>query len=195
MTRLYPARGGQQLTLVPGAKAPHNATYARRGMEFEKELNALHAQYKALGVAVIEKNYVPSQPVKDGRWAMVIGKAIVDYTGLTQGGRFVAFDAKDVEGTRIALSMLQDHQLSYLGSVKALGGMAFVLVRFGGKYVYRIPVDIWADAEVYHTFGEYAPRVDGWRPTHKASLCLEDMRPQWRVDGLDYLGVCNREQG
>lgn len=192
MTRLYTARG-QQLSMIPDAKPP-KISPANRGMEFEHQLMAMHGLYKMRKWARIDKNFCPTQPLKDGRLAKVIGKAIVDFTGLTAGGRFVAFDAKDCIERRIELDRLAEHQLSYLGDVQALGGMAFVLVRFKGHGVWRIPVDAWADADIWHKFYRMPKRVDGWRPINRASLCVNDMREEWRVDGVDWLRAVRNEE-
>ena len=73
--------------------------------------------------------------------------------------------------------------------VFALGGSAFVLVRFKRRDVYKVPIDIWTDAELYHKWGTIHERVDGWRPKNRASLSVTDMRPEWAVQGVDWLGV------
>ena len=187
MTRIYTTRGGQT-ALFPRAK-PKGESQANRGMEFEHELMAMHALYRRRKMARVEKNYLQTQPLKDARLARVTGKAIVDFTGtLAPNGRSVAFDAKDCVGRRIELNRLADHQIDYLGDVHALGGLAFVLVRFERRRVYRVPVDVWSDAVQYHTYGEMPQRVDGWRPKNKASLSETDMRPEWAVKGVDWLG-------
>lgn len=183
MTRIYQTKG--QTALFPRVKPPRES-HANRGMEFENELKVMHALYARRGLARIEKNYVPTQPVRNGQWAKVIGKAIVDFSGLTAGGRFVAFDAKDCVGHRIELDRLADHQFGYLGQVQALGGWAFVLVRFARQYVYRIPFDAWADAALMRE-GFKAETVDGWRPKYAASIGMADMKPHWAVDGVDWL--------
>lgn len=186
MTRLYVTRG-QQLSLLPKAKGMRE-DQGNRGMALEHALMAIHELYERRGLAVIRKNYVKSTVVGDGRLARVDGAAIVDFSGVLNGGRHIAFDAKDCKERRIELDRLAEHQLSYLGDVQALGGMAFILVRFRGHGVWRIPVDAWADADIWHKFGKMPERVDGWRPKNRASLTLEDMKPEWAVIGCDWLG-------
>lgn len=181
------APGGQQ-SLIPGVK-PKRTSYANRGMEFESELITMHKFYLNRGLARIEKNYCQSQPVKDGQWAKVIGRAIVDFTGLLNGGRFVAFDAKDCVEHRIELNRLASHQEQYLLDVHALGGIAFILVRFRGKDVFRIPVDVWHDAVMWHDFQRPICRADGWKMRNKSSLTVEDLKPEWKCYGCDWLGV------
>lgn len=187
MTRLYTARGGRQMALFPGAKKPREGQ-GNRGMEFEHELMAMHQLYRRRKLAVIEKNHCPTQIIQAGQWAKITGKAIVDFTGCLTSGRFVAFDAKDCVERRIELNRLAPHQIEYLGNVYALGGMAFILVRFERKRCYKIPVDAWADADLYHHFGVTHPRADGWKPKNNASICETDMKSEWAVRGVDWLG-------
>ena len=187
MTKLYMARGGQT-ALFPRAK-PTADNHANRGMELEHELMVMHQLYKRQKLAVVEKNYIKTQPVTGGEWARIIGKAIVDFTGTLAGGRSVAFDAKDCVERRIELNRLDTHQAEYLGSVYALGGLAFVLARFERKHCYKIPIDVWADAVLYWKFGKPVERVDGWKPKNKASLTMADMRTEWAIKGVDWLGV------
>ena len=183
MTRIYTAPRGQTLPRAQGESK------ANRGMEFEHELMVMHALYDKRGLARVEKNFCPTQPLKDARFARIIGKAIVDFTGVTAGGRFVAFDAKDCVESRIELNRLAEHQAEYLMDVFALGGSAFVLVRFRRRDVYKVPIDVWTDAELYHKWGTIHERVDGWRPKNRASLSVTDMKPEWAVQGVDWLGV------
>lgn len=165
------------------------SSLANRGMAFEKELQTLHDFYEKYGLARIDKQQVRVIPTRDNRTARLIGKSTVDYTGLIAGGRFVAFDAKDCAEKRIRLDRLQEHQGAYLMGVDALGGLAFVLVRFEHKHVYRIPIDIWVCADLAHHFGveHTTPRVDGWKPTGMASLAISEMRDEWAVRGVDWL--------
>ena len=187
MTRLYITRG-QQLALFPHAKPPA-VDHGDRGMALEKALKDIHADYARLGLAQVDKFDAAARIVGDGQWARVTGRGKVDFIGLLDGGRFVAFDAKDCAGTRIPLDRLEEGQLEYLGIAHALGGLAFILVRFEYRRAYRVPVDIWADAEMFRTFGTITERVDGWRPKNRASLSVTDMRPEWAVQGVDWLGV------
>lgn len=55
----------------------------------------------------------------------------VDFVGLLQGGKFIAFDAKQTKvKTRLDLGNIQQHQLDYLKAVQRLGGITFFLVWF-----------------------------------------------------------------
>lgn len=185
MTRIYTAPKGQ----TDSRAKRGGESLANRGMEFEHELMAMHGLYNRRGLARIEKNFCPTQPLKDARFARIIGRAIVDFTGITSGGRFVAFDAKDCAESRITLDRLQAHQAEYLMDVFTLGGSAFVLARFRRRDVYKIPIDVWTDAEMYHKWGVIIERADGWRPKNRASLSVADMKPEWAVNGVDWMGV------
>lgn len=168
-------------------------SHANRGMAFETALNWQHAQYEAQKVAQVHKEYLPTQPVKDAKWAKVIGKATVDYVGQLAGGRFVAFDAKDNAGKRIELDRLQAHQLRFLEITEALGGLGFVLVRFERARVYVVPVKAWKWACEAHRAGHevYVEEID-WTATGKASINEKEMKAEWMVDGTDWATTMRR---
>lgn len=178
-----------QTAFIPNARK--TVDRSGRGMGFERQIIAVNDIYRRLGVAAVDKTDVKTQVVGNGQWARVVGKGPVDFIGTIDGGRTVAFDAKDCAGPRIELDRLEEHQLDYLGQVYALGGMAFVLVRFEYTHVYRVPVDVWADADLYHRYGKPIERVDGWKPKNAASLIMADMCPEWAVKSYDYLGALN----
>lgn len=185
MTRLYTAKGGQ-VAMFAGAKAAP-ASHANRGMDFEGDLNAMHAEYARLQTALVGKQHVPTQIVKGGQWAKVIGKSTVDYVGVMHGGRLVAFDAKECHESRIDLNRLQDHQLEYLLEVEALGGLSFILVRFPcGTYAVPGKVWYWA-AEARRARQKVALETFDWTATGKASINVGEMREEWKVDGADWL--------
>lgn len=177
---------GRQTAMFTGVHAP-GEDHANRGMSFEKDLNLKHAEYERDKVAQIHKQYVPALPVKDGRWAKVIGKSTVDYVGQLSGGRFVAFDAKDCAGKRIDLERLQPHQLTFLKLADALGGLSFVLTRFERARVYVIPIRAWRWAVEAHRAGHsiYVEELD-WTATGKNSLNEKEMKDEWRVEGCDW---------
>lgn len=192
MTRLYTARGGKQLSLLPGAKQ-EGESHANRGREFENALKAVHALYERRGLAVIRKNYVESTVVGDGRWARVDGPAIVDFSGpISKDGRYVAFDAKDAKDKSIPLAALKPHQMAYMGGVHAVGGWAFVLVRFERRRVYRIPIDAWAQAVSAHEQGREIVMGD-FTATGRASINERQLPPRWRCVGYDWMGAVERE--
>lgn len=176
----------KQMAMFEGVHAP-SEDHANRGMGFERDLNAMHAEYERTKRAQMHKQFLPTQPVRDGRWARVIGRSTVDYVGQLAGGRFVAFDAKDCAGKRIDLERLQPHQLTFLNVVDAIGGTGFVLVRFERARVYVIPIRAWRWAAEAHRAGHsiYVEELD-WTATGKNSLNEKEMKDEWRVEGCDW---------
>lgn len=182
-----------QTTMFRGAHAGAADNHANRGMAFEEQLKWQHALYQSRGVAKIDKQYIPSLPVKDGKWAKVIGKSTVDFVGEMRGGQHVAFDAKDCAGKRIELSRLAPHQLKHLEEIEALGGLAFVLVRFERRTVYMVPVEAWKWANEAHRAGHEVKVEDlNWTATGKASINEKELKPEWRVDGYDWAANVRR---
>lgn len=176
----------KQMAMFEGVHAP-GEDHANRGMGFERDLNAMHAEYERTKRAQMHKQFLPTQPVRDGRWARVIGRSTVDYVGQLAGGRFVAFDAKDCAGKRIDLERLQIHQLAFLTLTDALGGLSFVLTRFERARVYIVPIRAWRWAVEAHRAGHsiYVEELD-WTATGKNSLNEKEMKEEWRVEGCDW---------
>jgi recombination protein U len=164
-------------------------------MAFEDQLKWQHALYQRQGIAKMDKQYIPSLPVKDGKWAKVIGKSTVDFVGEMRGGQYAAFDAKDCAGKRIELSRLADHQLQHLEDARAMGGLAFVLVRFERRTVYIVPVEAWRWAVEAHRAGhEVFVEALNWTATGKASISAKDLPDEWRVDGYDWASAVRRHE-
>lgn len=98
----------------------------QRGKELQKKANKV-----ALGDRIDKKSLILEIPVPIIMTAsgLVVQKSTVDFAGLLDGGRFIAFDAKQTSiKTRLDLKNLQPHQIEYLNAVEALGGIAFFLV-------------------------------------------------------------------
>lgn len=186
MTRLMP----EQIGFIPGAKRP-DIEHANRGMGLEKQIIAINDLYKLLGVAWVDKTNVKTTVIGNG-FARVDGKGPVDFLGtMAPNGRTVAFDCKDCAERRINLDRLEPHQLEQLERIHAIGGKAFILVRFVYSDVFAVPVDYWTSAEMYRTYGKPIELVDGWKPKNAASICETDMKPEWAVRDYDYLGALN----
>jgi recombination protein U len=179
--------------MFKGAHTGATDNHANRGMVFEEQLKWQHALYHKQGVAKMDKQYIPSLPVKDGKWAKVIGKSTVDFVGVLNGGRHVAFDAKDCKDKAIELRKLQEHQLKFLTRADALGGLAFVLVRFERQRAYIVPALAWKWAEEAHRAGRavYVEEI-GWTATGKASINEKEMKAEWAVDGTDWATTMRR---
>lgn len=183
----------KQTALFPRAKAGAIDGHRNRGMAFEHALGEMHEIYRAMNIGRIEKNYCPTQIVKDGQWAKVIGRSTVDYVGVLNGGRMVAFDAKDCREDKIELSRLQEHQRLYLDDVMVLGGLAFVLVRFGCGDVMQIPIRAWDYALAARCAPETADtmEIDGWKPSGKAHIKRAELPDKWMVEGYDWARRCD----
>lgn len=179
-------------------KAPES--HANRGMDFESSLNEMHELYALRGVAEIHKGYPKTLPVGDGQWARVIGKGTVDYSGSLAGGMHVSFDAKDCAEKRIALNRLAEHQLEHLRNIHAVGGIAFVLVRFERRDVYAIPAEAWDMSVEARDAGRLIERTDigwngeSWTATGKASINVKELPEAWKVDGYDWARTVERHE-
>ena len=182
-----------QTSMFKGARSGAADNHANRGMAFEDQLKWQHALYHRQGVAKMDKQYIPSLPVKDGKWAKVIGKSTVDFVGVLNGGRHVAFDAKDCAEKRVALDRLAAHQIEHLEAIALHGALAFVLVRFDRQRVWMVPVEAWRWAVEAHRAGHsvYVESID-WTATGKASISEKEMRPEWRVEGYDWAANARR---
>ena len=114
---------------------------AYRGLDFEEELKVTHEEYRCLGLALITKHEV-RKVARRGGGIVYAAKSVSDYTGVLKGGRFVAFDAKSLAKPQETWrpAPRQRHQLAYLRSVAALGGLAFYLVRNGPDEARVVPV-------------------------------------------------------
>ena len=113
---------------------------AYRGAAFEDELKATHEEYRRLGLAVVTKHEI--RKVQSRGRLVYVAKSIADFTGVLKGGHFVAFDAKSLAKPQETWrpDPRQKHQLEYLRSVAALGGLAFYLVRNGLDEARIVPV-------------------------------------------------------
>ena len=170
----------KRTALFPGAKAGAKTKtkdrHRNRGMEFERALGEMHKIYRAFNLARI---------VKDVR-------STVDYVGVLKSGKMVAVAAKACREDKIDLSRLQEHQRLYLDEVQALGGLAFVLVRFGCGAVARIPIRAWDYALAAKCAPETADtiEVDGWQPSGKAHIKLAEVPAAWKVKGCNWAMRC-----
>lgn len=102
--------------------------------ELESRVNKINIKYRMENKALILKVPTPIIPTKKG---LVPKPSTVDYTGVLEGGRFIAFDAKQtVVKTRFDIKNIHDHQLNFLNKVNSLGGIGFFLV-----HLYKVHKD------------------------------------------------------
>lgn len=121
---------------------------ANRGTELEEMIMRTNQRYRFLEEAVVHKistpvkvlNVTQSGKITDGYYEK---KSTVDFEGNIEGGRSVAFEAKQTKiETRFDLSNIDKHQREYLGLHQKTGGISFVIVRFMKlQEIYYLPYD------------------------------------------------------
>lgn len=100
----------------------------QKGSELEKIAEKQNIEDKLNGTAVILKVPVPIILTSKGLQPM---QSTVDFVGIVDGGKFIAFDAKETNiTTRFPLNNIHGHQLEYLKMVRNLKGIAFFLIWF-----------------------------------------------------------------
>lgn len=119
------------------AKAPARVAAGKRakarGERTEDALDAVHAVYRARGLADMVRLPTPMRilgAVTRGRCtATLTTRSTVDYMGtIGPGGRSVALELKRRAGKRLAVADVADHQWAALERAEALGALALVLV-------------------------------------------------------------------
>ena len=141
--------------------------------QLEKRANKANLNYRKTQRALILK--VPT-PILYTAKGLVAQQSTVDYTGVLEGGKFMAFDAKETKvKTSFPLSNIHDHQLQYLEFVEDLGGIAFFLIHF--KEVYKdkafvVPLEI---VKYY------------WYGNKRKSIPIKDFKDEWLTNIENYL--------
>lgn len=113
-----------------------------RGKQLEKLANVANLKYAKKKKVCILKVPTPVELTSKGP---IIRPSTVDFTGLIQGGQYIAYDAKDTKvKTRFDLKNIHGHQLEYLQTVEELGGIAFFLIRFNSHWedkAFIVPIE------------------------------------------------------
>lgn len=118
----------------------------RVGEAFEDAVKKSNDRYLMDGKARIVKTHAEVKMIRDKednkkiKTAFHVDKAPPDFVGMLSGGRHLEFETKTCENYEkgFPLSNIEKHQLEQLERVRALGGIAFVLVHFqrlGETYV------------------------------------------------------------
>ena len=145
----------------------------QKGSELEKRASKANRQYHRDDKALILKIPVPVMITRKG---LISKPSTVDYTGLIEGGKFIAFDVKEtLEKTRFPLKNIKQHQLLYLEIVKKLGGIAFFLIHFKNLYpnhAYITPIDLVSSY---------------FKGTGRKSIPIKDFNKDWLTSIDDYL--------
>ena len=120
------------------------------GAGFEYIINSACAYYCSIGLADVEKTPEPMKPIgspdRAGRFiACYTKQAQPDYKGVLRGGKAVNFEAKHTDSDRMTADRVTPEQAARLTRTERLGGIAFVLCSFGGRYFYRVPWAVWRD--------------------------------------------------
>lgn len=132
------------LTYKNALQGKHNKA---AGKAFENIISSSCAWYMQENIAKIEKQAEPMKPIKRleyGRYIAIFeSKAGVDYKGTLKGGRSVVFEAKHTDTDRFTRDVVKEWQLEYLVAHKNLGAECFVILSYGLKNFYRIPIEDW----------------------------------------------------
>lgn len=123
--------------------------HGKRGRWLEDVITSTNRMYAHRNIALIHKIPTPTQVVRKGSeliGARYTEKSTVDFTGILQGGQFIAFDTKECQQTSFAFKLVKEHQIEYLKKVKSLNGLAFILVFFrNANELYRMDIDEFVD--------------------------------------------------
>jgi len=109
--------------------------YANRGKSLETLIEHANEQYKAKGVALIQKVATPWTVIRKGPIivsAFPAQKSTVDYIGVEGDQRYsrpIAFDAKQCKlKTNFPLANIEQHQIDFLTEWDNRGGTAFLII-------------------------------------------------------------------
>ncbi|MCI2069403.1 MAG: Holliday junction resolvase RecU [Bacilli bacterium] len=119
--------------------------FAKRGMGLEDDLNSSSDVYNAQGRCLIYKRPTPIRVVRMDKLdkskitlAYFAAKSTTDYNGLYRG-KYLDFEAKEtINKTSFAFANIRPQQITHLQGVKALGGLAFFVIRmkaYGETYL------------------------------------------------------------
>ncbi len=142
------------------------------GKGFEDLLSYVHKIYSRSGRARIDKITVPVRKI--GGKMFHSAKSTVDFTGVIDGGRFIAFDAKQTKNDRLPMSMLKQHQIDYLREINRRKGLGFFFVWFErtDQMFAVFPTDEWLaqywdkrHSMKHDDLEREAKEIKGWRRT------------------------------
>jgi recombination protein U len=124
-----------------------NTNYANRGKGLESLVKLMCDYYFGKDIALITKIPTPFKVLGMHSKFYFFGhynsRSTVDFEGIMRGGRHIAFDCKEIKGTRFPFAMIKPHQFIYLQEVKKMGGIAFILIYFKDENaIVRIDIDI-----------------------------------------------------
>jgi len=117
-----------------------------RGSNLEDMINTVNEIYKEKRLAVVQKIPTPITPVKIDNekkhitLAYFDQKSTVDYIGAAQGIP-ICFDAKECAKETFPMMNIHKHQIEFMDSFEAQGGIAFLIVEFTSlNEIYYVPL-------------------------------------------------------
>lgn len=140
--------------------------------DLEKTINNVNLLYRKSKEALIIKVPVPIILTDRG---LVAQKSTVDYTGILNGGKFIAFDTKEtMSKTSFPLANIHQHQLIYLEYVEVLKGISFFMIQFKNinKNVFITPISL---------IKKY------WYGNSRKSIPFTEFNNDWICDTSTYL--------
>ena len=163
------------------------SSQANRGRGFEELVMQTNEQYRARGVAVIQKVWTPTRVTwRDGQIVSEFHaeKSTVDFVGV-YSGQALTFDVKSSRlKTRWPLSKLDAHQMEFLIDWQDRGGISFILVEFAlSDQVYLLPLRMLVD---HVADGKASITIDACR--QEGQLCRHGSRGFY----LDYLAALDK---
>ncbi|MDR3046963.1 MAG: Holliday junction resolvase RecU [Bacteroidales bacterium] len=101
--------------------------HANRGRLLEEIVELTNQAYKSRNIAYINKQPTPLKVV--GGKEIYHSKAGLDFAGVVQGGRHIAFDCKTTRNsTSFPLGNVKEHQIEQIRTIHLMGGLSFLLV-------------------------------------------------------------------
>ena len=117
-----------------------------RGSRLEDMINTTNDVYMEKSLAVVQKIPTPITPVKMDNESRHITlayfekKSTVDYIGVAQGIP-ICFDAKECAKETFPMMNIHEHQIEFMDSFEAQGGIAFIILEFTNlDEIYYIPL-------------------------------------------------------
>lgn len=108
-----------------------NFKMANKGKAFEEEVKIANRQYKARGIALVQKISTPWQVIRKGKQivsAFPEGKSTLDFRGTVRHGIPISFDCKETKDERgLPLRNIADHQIEYMRQALGVGEITFIL--------------------------------------------------------------------
>lgn len=144
-----------------------------KGKDLERRINKANLLYRKKRSALILQLPVPLILTNKG---IIPRESTVDFTGLIDSGRFIAYDVKETcSKTSFPIKNIKDHQFLYLEFVSKLGGIAFFLIHFKKLYkdhAFYVPISL---------VSEY------FYNKKRKSIPIKEFKKEWLIEIDNYL--------